>query len=59
MSETPSFPPSEAEKVRAVVLPRFAVEELRRLKVKQAEELLRLGVRQSGGTLVCARAAPA
>lgn len=37
-------------------LPAFAVEELRRLKREQAEELLALGIRQSGETLVCARA---
>jgi integrase len=46
----------ETEKARAVTLPRFVVDELRRLKVKQAEDLLKLGVRQSGETLVCARA---
>jgi integrase len=32
------------------------VDELRRLKREQAEELLRLGVRQTGTTLACARA---
>src|SRR5262249_21736382 len=37
----------------------FAAEELRRLKNDQAEKLLALGVRQSGDTLVCARAAGA
>jgi integrase len=40
---------------RTVTLPRFAIEELRRRKREQAEELLRLGVRQIGDTLVCAR----
>jgi integrase len=37
-------------------LPTFAVEELRRLKREQAVQLLMLGVRQTGETLVCARA---
>ena len=41
---------------RAVTLPAFAVKELRRLKREQAEDLLTLGVRQTGDTLVCARA---
>jgi integrase len=41
---------------RAVTLPAFAVQELRRLKREQAEELLALGVRQTGETLVCCRA---
>jgi integrase len=46
----------KTEKARAVALPRFAVDELRRLKVKQAEDLLKLGMRLTGDTLVCARA---
>ena len=33
------------EKARTVALPRYAIEELRRLKREQAEELLKLGVR--------------
>ena len=40
---------------RAVTLPSFVVDELRRHKAQQAEALLRLGVRQSGETLVCCR----
>jgi integrase len=43
-------------KARAVTLPSFAVEELRHLKRKQAEELLKLGIRQSDDTLLCPRA---
>jgi integrase len=43
-------------KARSVTLPRFAIDELRRLRREQAEELLRLGVRQTGETLVCGRA---
>jgi integrase len=41
---------------RTITLPSFAIDELRRLKLEQAETLLRRGVRQSGNTLVCARA---
>jgi integrase len=41
---------------RALTLPAYAVEELRRLKREQAEALLALGVRQTGDTLLCCRA---
>jgi len=41
---------------RAITLPAYAVDELRRLKRQQAEALLALGVRQSGDTLLCCRA---
>jgi integrase len=41
---------------RVITLPAYAVEDLRRLKRQQAEELLALGVRQTGDTLLCARA---
>jgi integrase len=44
------------EKTRAITLPVFAVEELRRLRRQQAEGLLSLGTRQDNDTLVCARA---
>jgi integrase len=50
------FKAPKTERTRAITLPSFAVDELRRLKRQQAEELLRLGIRQSGETLVCARA---
>jgi integrase len=50
------FKAPKNEKGRAITLPAFAVEELRRLKREQGEELLALGIRQSGETLVCARA---
>jgi integrase len=40
---------------RAVTLPAYAVQELRRLKCEQAESLLALGVRQTGDTLLCCR----
>jgi integrase len=46
----------KSEKTRAITLPAFAAEELRRLRRQQAEDLLLLGVRQDGDTLVCARA---
>jgi hypothetical protein len=45
----------DGAEVRAIALPSFVIEELRRLKREQAEELLMLGVRQSGETLVCGR----
>ena len=50
------FKSTKTDKERAVALPGYAIEELRRLKLQQAEELLVLGVRQSGDTLVCGRA---
>ena len=50
------FKPPKNDKARAVTLPGFAVEELRRLKLQQAEELLLLGIRLRGDTLLCARA---
>ena len=50
------FKAPKTDKARAVTLPAFSVDELRRLKRLQAEELLVLGIRQSGETLVCARA---
>jgi integrase len=49
------FKAPKTEKARAITLPSFAVEELHRLKRQQAEELLALGVRQSGETLACGR----
>jgi len=50
------FKAPKTERTRVVTLPAFAINELRRLKLQQAEELLAIGVRQSGDTLVCARA---
>lgn len=49
------FKAPKSDRTRAITLPAFAVDELRRLKREQAEELLRVGVRQSGDTLVCCR----
>ena len=49
------FKAPKTEKTRAITLPAFGVEELRRLKRQQAEELLALGIRQTGQTLACAR----
>jgi integrase len=50
------FKPPKSGRSRVITLPAFAIEKLRRLKREQAEELLTLGIRQSGETLVCARA---
>jgi integrase len=49
------FKAPKTEKSRAIALPSFVVEELRRLKWQQAEELLALGLRQSGETPACGR----
>jgi integrase len=49
------FKAPKTEKARAIALPSFVIEELRRLKRDQAQELLALGIRQSGETLVCGR----
>ena len=49
------FKSTKTEKARAVTLPKFALNELRRWKREQAEALLTLGIRQNGETLVCAR----
>ena len=48
------FKSPKTEKTRAITLPAFAVEELRRLRRQQAEEMLSLGVRQTGESLACA-----
>ena len=50
------FKAPKTEKTRAITLPAFAVDELRRLKKDQAEDLSLLGVRQDGQTLVCGQA---
>ena len=50
------FKDTKTSRVRAIILPAYAVEEFRRLKRQQAEELLALGIRQTGETLVCCRA---
>jgi integrase len=47
--------PPKNGKGRPVALPPLLVEELRRHRVKQAEDLLRLGVRQTDETHVCLR----
>lgn len=49
------FKAPKTEKTRAITLPTFAVEELRRFRHDQAERLLKLGIRQSGDCLVCGR----
>jgi integrase len=50
------FKPPKTGRHRVITLPAYAVEDLRRLKRQQAEELLALGVRPTGDTLLCARA---
>jgi integrase len=45
--------PPKSGRSRVVAIPAFVVEELRQFRVKQAQELLRLGVRQSDDTYVC------
>ena len=50
------FKPPKNGKTRAITLPAFAVAELRRWRMEQAQELLRLGVRQTSATLVCGQA---
>ena len=49
------FKAPKTDWTRAITLPAFVIDELRRLKREQAETLLRLGIRQSGETLVCSR----
>jgi len=46
------FKAPKTDRTRAITVPAFALEELRRLKREQAEELLRAGIRQSADTLV-------
>jgi hypothetical protein len=45
--------PPKSGRARTVALPSLAIEELRRHRLKQAEELLRLGIRQTEETHVC------
>jgi integrase len=49
------FKTPKTDRARVVTLPAFANEALRRHKREQAEELLFLGVRQTGENLVCGR----
>ena len=48
--------PPKSERGRSVTLPALLIDELRRYRIQQAEELLRLGVRQGEATYVCIRA---
>ena len=50
------FKAPKNDRHRVITLPAYAVDDLRRLKRQQAEELLAVGVRQSGDTLLCSRA---
>jgi integrase len=45
--------PPKSGRSRVVAMPALVVEELRRHRLKQAEELLKIGVRQSNETYVC------
>ena len=47
------FKSPKTNRTRVIALPSFAVDELGRLKHLQAQELFRLGVRQSGDALAC------
>jgi integrase len=47
------FKPPKSGRPRTVALPSLAIEELHRHRLKQAEELLRLGTRQTEETHVC------
>jgi len=49
------FKSPKTNKARTITLPAFAVEALQKHRVEQAQELLRLGVRQTGTSLVCDR----
>ena len=44
------FKAPKTDRARAITLPSFSVEELNGLKREQAEELLALGIRQTGDT---------
>jgi integrase len=50
------FKAPKTDRHRVITLPTYAIEDLRRLKRQQAEELLVLGIRQTGETLLCSRA---
>jgi integrase len=47
--------PPKNGRSRTVALPALAVDELRRYRLRQAEDLLRLGIRQTEDTYVCLR----
>jgi integrase len=49
------FKDAKTGRSRAITLPAFLIEELRRLKREQAEALLALGIRQNADTLACCR----
>jgi integrase len=49
------FKDTKSSRSRSIVVPAFAIKELRRLKRAQTEELLAIGTKQNGETLVCCR----
>jgi integrase len=50
------FKAPKSDKSRVILLPAFMVDRARKAKIAQAEELLRIQVRQTGETLVCCQA---
>lgn len=50
------FKSTKTETARVITLPAFAINEMRRLKIQQAEELLAVGVRLTDETLACGKA---
>lgn len=49
------FKAPKNDKTRVITLPSYTVEELKRFKVQQAEELLKLGIAQNSDGLMCGR----
>jgi integrase len=49
------YKPPKSGKGRTVALPTTLIEELKAYRVRQAQALLRIGIRLSGATFVCAR----
>ena len=49
------FKETKSKKPRHVVMPSLLISELQKHKLEQAEALLKLGIRQTGDTLVCCR----
>lgn len=55
-SEVLRFKSTKTNNSRAILLPAFMIERTRKVKVAQAEALLRVRIRQNGETLVCCQA---
>jgi integrase len=54
-SKTTRLKETKTGRARTVALPSLVVEELRQHRIKQAQELLQIGIRQSGGSFVYCR----